>query len=181
MDWSVLIGLLALLIVGATASFYAYAFVVRTRKAFLDRQPNLRITNLSALNSGDVLTLTPELENVGGGVAYDCVMHLSGWEGNFSVKSVHPRGPRYQKHVIPIVLGPDAPIRVKPMTNDFLRLRYRDRWGLTYECWYHVSQLRSGSMRFHNVHIDLEHPDVTRPHLSFLEMWRLLRTDPPRD
>ncbi len=181
MDWSVLIALLVFLIVGATAAFYVHTFVARTRKAFRDRQPKLRVTNLSTMNSGDVLRLCPELENVGGGVAYDCVMHLGGWDGNFAVKSVHPHGPRYQKHVISIVLGPDAPIRVKPMTNDFLRLCYRDRWGLTYECWYHVNQLRSGSMPLHNVHIDLEHPDVTEPHPSFWDMWKLLRTSSPRD
>ena len=181
MDWSVLIGLLALLIVGATASFFLHTWVGRTRKAFRDRQPDLRITNLSAMTSGDVLTLCPELENVGGGVAYDCVMRLGGWEGNFAVKSVHPRGPRYQKHVISIVLGPDAPIRAKSMTNDFLRLCYRDRWELTYECWYRVAQLRSGSMRLHNVHIDLEHPEVTEPHPSFWDMWKLLRNSSPHD
>lgn len=181
MDWSVLIGILSLLIVGGTASFYLNAFVARTRKEFRDRRPNLRITNLSAMTSGDVLTLCPELENVGGGVAYDCLMHLSGWEGNFAVKNVHPHGPRYQKHLISIILGPDAPIRVKPMATGYLRLRYRDCWGLTYECWYPVAQLRSGSMPLYNVHIDLEHPDVTEPHPSFWEMRRLLRNIPLYD
>lgn len=181
MDWSVLIGLLALLIVGGTASFYAHAFVSRTRKEFRDHQPNLQITNLSAMSSGDVLTLRPELENVGGGVAYDCVMQLSGWEGNFAVKNVYPHGPRYQKHVISIVLGPDAPIRVKPMTNGYLRLCYRDCWGLTYECWYPIAQLKSGSMSLYNVHIDIEHPDVTEPHPSFWDMWKRLRTGDRRN
>jgi hypothetical protein len=82
MDWSLLIGLVLLLIVGGIASFYLYSFFARTKKEFRATQPKLRITNLSAMNSGDVLTLYPELENVGLGVAYDCVMHLGGWEGN---------------------------------------------------------------------------------------------------
>jgi hypothetical protein len=181
MDWSVIVGLLAFLIVSGTASYYGFGFVARTRKEFRSRQPDLQVTNLSAMTSGDVLTLRPELENVGGGVAYDCVMQLSGWEGHFTVKALHPHGPRFQKHVISIVLNPDAPLRVKPVTNGFLRLCYRDGWGLTYECWYPVVQLRSGATPFYNISLDLEHPDVTEPHPSFWEMWKRLRTGPSRD
>jgi hypothetical protein len=85
MDWSLLIGLVIFLVVAGVASFYLYVFIVRTKNEFRAAQPDLRIANLSAMNSGDVLTLYPELENVGAGVAYDCVMHLGGWEGNFAV------------------------------------------------------------------------------------------------
>jgi hypothetical protein len=134
MDWLLLIGLVALLIVGGTASSYLYFFIARTKKVIRATQPDLRVTNLSAMNLGDVLTLYPELENVGLGVAYDCVMQLGGWEGNFAVKKAYSRGPRYEKHVASIVLGPDAPIRVKLMTIGYLRLSYRDRWGQKYEC-----------------------------------------------
>ena len=175
MDWLLLIGLVALLIVGGAASFFLYAFVVRTRKEFRATQPDLRITNLSAMNSGDVLTLYPELENVGLGVAYDCVMHLGGWKGNFAVKKVYPRGPRYEKHVASIVLGPDAPIRVKPFSNGYLRLRYQDRWEQKYERWYPVAQVSSGGIPPYNPQIDLEHPDLTEPHPSFREMRKFLR------
>lgn len=174
MDWSLLIGLAAFLVVGGTASFYLYSFVARTRKEFRATQPDLRITNLSAMNSGNVLTLSPELENVALGVAYDCVMHLGGWDGHFAVKKVHPRGPRYQKHVASIVLGPEAPIRAKPMTNGYLRLSYRDRWGQKYECWYPVAQVRSGANSLYNVQIDLEHPELTEPHPTVWEMRKLL-------
>src|SRR5512141_1706637 len=114
MDWLWLLGLVSLLVIGATAAFYLHAFVTRTRQEFRAAQPDLRITNLSAMSSGNVLTIFPELENVGGGVAYDCLLHMGGWEGNFAVKKVYPRGPRYQKHVASIVLGPDAPVRAKP-------------------------------------------------------------------
>ena len=181
MDWLLLIGLVALLIVGGTASFFLYAFVVRTRKEFRATQPDMRVTNLSAMNSGDVLTLYPELENVGLGVAYDCVMHLGGWEGSFAVKKVYPRGPRYEKHVASIVLGPDAPIRGKPMTIGYLRLSYRDRWGLKHECWYPVAQVSSGGIPPYNPQIDLEHPDLTEPHPSFWEMRQFLRSTSPYD
>lgn len=175
MDWSLLIGLLSLLIVGGIASFYLHSFVARTREEFRAHQPDLRITNLSAMNSGNVLTLTPQLENVGRGVAYDCVMHLGGWEGNFAVKKVYPHGPRYQKHMASIVLGPNAPLRGKPTTNGYLRVSYRDCWGLKYECWYPVAQVRSGTLPPYNVQIDLEHPELTQPNPSFWEMWKLLR------
>lgn len=175
MDWSLLIGLLSLLIIGGTGYFFLHSLAARTRKEFRAHQPNLRITNLSAMNSGNVLTLIPELENVGRGVAYDCVMHLGGWEGNFAVKKVHPHGPRYQKHVASIVLGPDAPLRVKPMTSGYLRLSYRDCWELKYERWYPVTQVRSGAMPLYNVQIDLEHPELTEPNPSFWEMRKLLR------
>ena len=181
MDWSVLIGLLALLIVGGTAPFYLHAFVARTRKEFRDQQPKLRVTNLSAMNAGNVLTLIPELENVGRGVAYDCVIHLGGWEGNFAVKHVHPPGPRYQKHVVSIILGPDAPIRVKSTVNGYLRLSYRDRWGLNYECWYPVTQVPSGTSPPYNVQIDLVHPELTEPNPSFWDMRKLLRSPAPID
>ena len=111
MDWLLLLGLVSLLIVGAIASFYLYVFVTRTREEFRAAQPDLRVTNMSAMSSGNVLTIYPELENLGGGVAYDCLLHMGGWEGNFAVKKVYPRGSRHQKHVASIVLGPDAPIR----------------------------------------------------------------------
>ena len=65
MDWSLLIGLVIFLVVGGVASFYLYVFIVRTKNEFRAAQPDLRIANLSAMNSGDVLTLYPELENVG--------------------------------------------------------------------------------------------------------------------
>ncbi len=181
MDWSLLIGLVSLLVVGGTASFYLHSFAARTRKEFRATQPDLRITNLSAMHSGNVLTLFPELENVGLGVAYDCVMHLGGWEGHFAVKKVHPHGPRYQKHVASIVLGPDAPIRGKPMTIGYLRLSYRDRWEQKYECWYPVAQVRSGATPLYNVQIDLEHPELTEPHPSFWKMWSFLRNISPHD
>jgi hypothetical protein len=176
MDWLLLIGLVALLIVGGTASFLLYAFVVRTRKEFRATQPDLRITNLSAMNSGDVLTLYPELENVGGGVAYDCLLHMGGWEGSFAVKKVYPRGPRYQKHVASIVLGPDAPVRAKPINNGYIRLRYLDRWGQKYDCWYQVAQVEAGGTSLYNVQVDLEDPQLNEPHPSVWGMRKFLRT-----
>ena len=175
MDWLLLIGLVVFLIVGGAASFFLYFFIARTKKEFRATQPDLRITNLSAMNSGDVLTLYPELENVGLGVAYDCVMHLGGWEGNFAVKKVYPHGPRYEKHVVSIVLGPEAPIRVKPISNGYLRLRYQDRWEQKYERWYPVAQVRRGEGPPYIPQIDLEHPDLTEPHPSVWDMRKLLR------
>jgi hypothetical protein len=139
------------------------------------------VTNLSAMSSGNVLTLFPELENVGGGVAYDCTLHMGGWEGSFAVKKVHPRGPHYQKHVASIVLGPDAPVRVKSLSNGYLRLRYLDRWGLKYDCWYQVTQVHSGAHPLYNIHIDLEHPDMNEPTPSFWEMRKLLRAVPSHE
>jgi len=170
-----LIGLLVLVVACGVASFSVYSFVARTKKEFRETQPSLRISNLSAMNAGNVLTLSPEIENVGRGVAYDCVMHLGGWEGNFAIKKVHPHGPRQQKHVASIVLGPDAALRAKPMTNGYLRLSYRDRWGLKYECWYPVAQFKSVAIPPYHVQIDLEHPELTEPNPSFWEMQKFLR------
>ena len=178
MDWLLLLGLVSLLVVGATASFYLYTFVTRIREEFRAAQPDLRITNLSAMSSGNVLTIYPELENVGGGVAYDCLLHMGGWEGNFAVKKVYPRGPRYQKHVASIVLGPDAPIRAKPINNGYIRLRYLDRWGQKYDCWYQVAQVESGETPLYNVQVDLEDPQLNEPHPSVWGMRKFLRTTP---
>ena len=75
---------------------------------------------------------------MGLGVAYDCLMHLGGWEGNFAVKKIYPRGPRDEKHVASIVLGPDAPIRTTLMNMAISGYRYLDRWGQKYDCWYQV-------------------------------------------
>jgi hypothetical protein len=176
MDWLLLIGLVLLLVVGGVASFYLYMLIARTKNEFRTAQPDLRIANLSAMNSGDILTLYPELENVGRGVAYDCVMHLGGWEGNFAVKKVYPRGPRYEKHVVAIVLGPEAPIRVNPISHGYLRLRYQDRWEQKYERWYSVTQVSSDAMPPYNPQIDLEHPELTEPCPSVWEMRKLLRS-----
>ena len=181
MDWLWLIGFLALLLLAGITAFYGYAYMTRTRHEFHAHQPDLRISNLSAMSSGKVLTLFPEIDNVGGGVAYDCLLHLGGWEGHFAVKKVHPRGPRHQKHVASIVLGPEAPIRVKPVSNGYLRLRYQDCWGHKYDRWYQVTQTKTGELPFYNIHIDLEHSDLNEPHPSFWEMWRLLRTGTPDD
>ena len=181
MDWFWLLVLVSLLIVGATASFYLRVSVVRTRQEFRAAQPALRITNLSAMTAGNILTILPEIENVGGGVAYDCLLHMGGWEGNFAVKKVYPHGPKYQKHVASIVLGPDAPIRVKPIPNGYLRLRYLDRWGLKYDCWYRVTQVGNVATPLFTVQIDLTPSELNEPQLSFREMWKLLRTVPFHD
>ena len=181
MDWLLLLGLVFLLVVGATASFYLYTFVTRIREEFRAAQPDLRITNMSAMSSGNVLTIYPELENVGGGVAYDCLLHMGGWEGNFAVKKVYPRGPQYQKHVASIVLGPDAPVREKLINNGYIRLRYLDRWEQKYDCWYQVAQVEAGDTPLYNVQIDLEHPQLNEPHPSLWEMRKLLRTIPLHD
>ena len=181
MDWSLLIGLVLFLVIGGVAYLYLYVFIARTKKEFRATQPDLRIANLSAMNSGDVLTLYPELENVGLGVAYDCVMHLGGWEGNFAIKKVYPRGPRHEKHMVAIVLGPEAPIRVKPINHGYLRLRYHDRWEQKYERWYAVTQVRSEISPPYNPIIDLEHVELTEPQPSVWEMRKLLRSTPLYD
>jgi hypothetical protein len=181
MDWLWILGLVVFLVVGAVAAVYAYAFVARTRKEFRAVQPDLRITNLSAMSSGNVLTIYPEFENVGRGVAYDCLLHMGGWEGSFAVKKVYPRGPRYQKHVASIVLGPEAPVRAKPINNGYIRLRYLDHWGQKYDCWYQVSQVRTGQSSLYNVQVDLKDPQVNEPHPSLWEMRKFLRTVPLLD
>jgi len=181
MDWFWLFVLISLLLIGATAAFYLHMFVTRIREEFRATQPALRMTNLSAMRAGNVLTISPELENVGKGVAYDCLLHMGGWEGNFAIKKVYPHGPRHEKHVASIVLGPDAPIRVKPIANGYLRLRYLDRWGLKYDCWYHVTQVGSAAEPLFNVQIDLTPFELNEPHLSFWEMWKFLRTIPLYD
>jgi len=174
-DWSLLILLLIVLIMGGIGWFFLHRFVTTTKDEFREHQPTLRVTNLSTMNTGDVITLTPEVENLGTGVAYDCLLQLAGWDGSFSVKALHPHGPRYRRHSIPIVLGPGAPIRMKPLSRCFLRLSYRDRWEHRYECWYPVVQVQNANNRLYNIRIDLSQPEFTEPHLSVREMWTLLR------
>ncbi len=181
MDWSLLIGLpVGLLMIGG-GTYGLSRLVSQTKEQFAAQQPALRVTNLSALNAGDVLTLTPELENIGSGTAYDCVVQLGGWEGNFSVMTIYPREPRHRKHAIPIVLGPDAPIRVALQSNGYLRLACRDCWGLLHECWYPVTQSKNPSTARYDIQIDLSHPTLTEPDLSFWSMRKLLRDTPAQD
>ena len=175
MDWLWLIAFLVLLIAGGAVFYVWQVIAAYTRDDFRAQQPMLRVTNMSAMTAGNILTLIPQLENVGRGVAYDCVLHLGGWEGSFSVKKVYPQGPRYQKHAASLVLGPDTPLRVKLQSHGYLRLSYRDRWGLKYDCWYPVTQSLSTTPPLYNVQIDLEHPDVNEPTPSFWEMRALLR------
>lgn len=175
MDWFWLIGFLVLLLTGGAGFYFWQVLEARIRDDFRERQPMLRVTNLSVMNAGNVLTLIPQLENLGRGVAYDCVLHLGGWEGSFAVKKVYPRGPRHQKHTASLVLGPDTPLRTKPQSNGYLRVSYRDRWGLKYDCWYPVTQSPSATPPLYNVQIDLEHPDVNEPAPSLWEMRKLLR------
>jgi hypothetical protein len=172
MEWSILIGVLA---IAGIAAYALYAYVARTKREFVSGRPCLRITNLAVMNAGPVLTLTPELENVGRGAAHNCVLQMAGWEGSYSVKTMHPVGPGYRKHLIPIVLGPDAPLRATPLSRSYLRLSYRDRWGLIYECWYPVTQLTNVAASLYDIQIDLSRPEVTEPVPSFWAMRRFLR------
>ncbi len=174
-DLSLVIPLLVVLIIGVIGWLFLRRFVANTTREFREHQPALRITNLSILNTGDVITVTPDVENLGPGVAYDCLLQLTGWDGSFSVKALHPHGPRYQRHSIPIVLGPGAPVRIKPMSRSYLRLSYCDLWEHRYECWYPVVQVQSAHSRLYNIRIDLSEPEFTEPHPSVLEMWKLLR------
>lgn len=176
MDWFAWLGLALCLLVAGIGAFYFHAFMISTREQFRAAQPDVRVTNLSAMNAGQVLTISPEIENVGGGVAYDCTLHMGGWEGNFAVKKVLPRGPRTQKHVASIVLGPDAPVRMKPISNGYLRIRYLDRWGHKYDRWYQVTQAKPPTLSLYNVQIDLDHPELNEPTPSFWEMRTLLRS-----
>jgi hypothetical protein len=176
MDWSLWIGLGLFCLVAGVASFYLSTLMVRIRKEFRATQPDVRITNLSAMNSGNVLTLFPEFENVGGGVAHDCLLHMGGWDGNYAVKKMLPRGAHSTKYRASIVLGPDTPVRAKPISNGYLRIRYLDRWGHKYDCWYQVTQSKSNALPLYDLHIDLDHPEANKPTLSLWEMRKLLQT-----
>lgn len=175
MNWWLLLGLLILLIGTGMGLFYWREFVARLWGDFRAQQPTLRITNLSILNAGQVVTLTPELENIGQGVAHNCLLQLSGWEGNFSVKTMHPQGPRHHIHSIPIVLGPDAPIRMKPVSRCYLRITCRDRWEQRYEWWYPVVQSENLGTGLYDIHINLSQPEINEPHPSHWKAWKLLR------
>jgi hypothetical protein len=181
MDWSWLIALLIVLLLSGMGAFALYRFTGKIRREFQRHQPALRITNMSAMNAGEVITLTPQVENVGHGVAHDCIVQLAGWEGHFAVKSMYPKGPRYQRHAIPIVLNSDAPIRTKSLSRCYLRLAYRDCWEQRYECWYPVVQIQNVNTSLYDVQIDLSHPELTEPHPSFRRMWKLLRSVPSNE
>ena len=175
MDWLLLIALLVVLVIIGASVFALSRFTGRIKREFQEHVPALRITNMSAMNAGEVITLTPEVENVGRGAAHDCIVQLAGWEGRFAVQHIHPKGPRYQRHSVPIVLGQDAPIRMKVLSRCYLRLAYRDRWEQRYECWYPVVQIKNVNTSLYDIQIDLSHPELTEPHPSFREMWKLLR------
>ncbi len=181
MDWLLLIAFLVVLIISGMGVVAIYRYVGKIKHEFQQHQPALRITNMSAMNAAEVVTLTPEVENVGPGVAHDCIVQLAGWEGSFAVKSIHPDGPRYQRHAVPIVLDPKAPIRAKLMSRCSLRLAYRDRWEQRYECWYPVTQVKNVRTSLYDIQIDLSQLELTEPHPSFREMWTLLRSIPEND
>ena len=176
MDWLLLIALVVLLIIAGAGVFALCRFAVKIKCEFQEHLPALRITNISVMNAGEVVTLTPVVENVGHGVAHDCIVQLAGWEGSFAVKSIHPIGPRYQRHSVPMVLGPQAPIRIKVMSRCSLRIAYRDRWEQRYECWYPVTQIKNVKTSLYDIQIQLSDPELTEPHPSIREMWALLRS-----
>lgn len=181
MDWLLLIVLFVLLIIAGAGVFALYRFVGKIKHEFQRYQPDLRITNMSVMNAGEVVTLTPEVENVGPGVAHDCIVQLAGWEGSFAVKSMYPKGPRFQRHAVPMVLDHQAPIRMKELSRCSLRLAYRDCWEQRYECWYPVTQVKNVRTSLYDIQIDLSNPELTEPHPSFREMWTLLRRTPTHE
>lgn len=170
----ILIGLIIL----STCIMWLRRVSLATKERYQQHLPAVRIINLSTLKADDTITFTPELENTGPGVAYDFLLQLSGWDGNFSVKAFHPKGPRYQTHSVPIVLGPNAPIRTKLLSRCYLRLAYRDCWEQRYECWYPVSQALNPDSRLYTIHINLNQPELTEPHPSVTTMRKLLRRIP---
>ncbi|MBX3328141.1 MAG: hypothetical protein KF682_19805 [Nitrospira sp.] len=173
-----IISVITLIIIASTCVAWIRRFSRTTKERYHQHLPAVRITNLSTLKAEDTITFTPELENTGPGVAYDFLLQLSGWDGNFSVKAFHPKGPDYQKHSVPIVLGPNAPIRTKLLSRCYLRLAYRDRWAQRYECWYPVSQVPNVDSRLYGIQINLTQPEFTEPHPSVNTMWKLLRKIP---
>ena len=175
----IIIALICLIIL-STCIIWLRRLNQTTKERYQQHLPAVRITNLSTLKSEDTITFTPELENIGSGVAYDFLMQLSGWEGNFTVKAFYPHVHRYQTHSIPIVLGPNAPIRTKLLSRCYLRLAYRDRWEQRYECWYPVSQISNVNSHLYAVEINLDQPEFTEPHPSVRTMWKLLRSTPHR-
>lgn len=175
MDWLWLIALLVILIITGVGISALYRFTNQIKHEFHEHQPALRITNLSVMNTAEVVTLTPEVENIGPGVAHDCIVQLAGWEGSFTVKSMYPKGPRYTRHPVPIVLDQLAPIRMKVLSRCYLRLAYRDCWEQRYECWYPITQIKNVKTSLYDIQIQLSDPELTEPHPSIREMWRLLR------
>lgn len=181
MDWLLLIAFLVVLLIGGACVFALYRYAGKITREFQQHQPALRITNMSAMNAGEVITLTPEVENVGRGAAHDCIVQLAGWEGRFAIQRIHPKGPRYRRHSIPVVLDQHAPIRTKLLSRCYLRLAYRDRWEQRYECWYPVTQIKNVNTSLYDVQINVSEPELTEPHPSFRKMWTLLRRTPAND
>ena len=181
MDWLLLVGLIMCMLFIGTGGFFWREFAHGIRHDFHAQLPALRVTNMSALHASEVVTLTLDLENVGRGVAYDCILQLSGWDGNFTAKTIHPPGTRYQRHSIPIVLPPHAPIRTKLLSRCMVRVAWCDRWELRYECWYPITQVQNIATGLYNVHINLSEPELRKPSPSLWDMWTFLRKSPAND
>ncbi|MDH5319258.1 MAG: hypothetical protein OEW14_12965, partial [Nitrospira sp.] len=64
MDLSLIISLLVVLTIGGITWFFIRRFITNTTNEFREYQPALRITNLSIMNTGDMITVTPEVENL---------------------------------------------------------------------------------------------------------------------
>lgn len=173
--WALIIALLVVLVIGGGGAFAWRRFAGKIKREFQAYQPALRITNMSTMSAGEMVTLTPEVENMGHGAAHDCIVQLAGWEGRFSIQLIHPKGHRDQRRLVPIVLSQDQPIRTKLLSRGYLRLAYRDRWEQRYECWYPVAQVKNVNTSLYDIQIDLAHPELTEPHPSFRDMRRLLR------
>ncbi len=73
MDWWLILGLVSFLIVVAIASFYLYVFVSRTKKEFRAAQPDLRVTNMATMSSGNVLTGPMDASSPAIGLLDGCV------------------------------------------------------------------------------------------------------------
>ena len=172
---SLIVSLLALIIASVTGYIYLESVVDQTRKEFRENQPKLLVLQISALHSGDILTLSPSVQNVGKVPAYDTTVTLNGWNGQISIGTSYPPGPRFQQHNLSIPLGTDSPIRSNTISPAYLFLRYRDRWGQRYEISYPVTQVSEGDRPFYRPQIDLEHPRLVEPTPTFFEMRKFLR------
>ncbi len=108
---SLVVSILALAISSVVGYFFVRSVVDKTRKDYREQQPDVRVHRLSAMSSGNTLTIFPIVRNLGKVPAYDCELTLDGWADKIEMRVVHPAGPNFQEYEQSITLGPESAIR----------------------------------------------------------------------
>lgn len=169
--------IVGLLIAGTVGWFTIVPAIDKTRRDFLEIQPNVIAGRIYVVSSGDQYTAVLKLHNLGKTSAYNAKISVDGVLGNKEVPIIHPLQPGYNEYEASLELEKTCSLRTTAMGNPCMRIVYQDRWNYRYDLSYPITQSKRADGLF-NINIRTEMPSLKRPKISFFKMRAHLKEVP---